>query len=51
MLATGGTTGEVEAWPQRISAVTPEQVLAAARSVWRDDMAVTSLLAPAEGRR
>lgn len=51
LLATGGTTADVEAWPQRISAVTADQVLAAARHVWREDMAVTSLLAPAEGRR
>ena len=50
-LATGGTTADVEAWPQRISAVTPAEVLAAAQAVWREDKTVTSLLTPAEGKR
>ena len=36
-LATGGTMAEIEAWPQRIAAVTPADVVAAARHVWRDD--------------
>ena len=50
-MAVGGTTADVEAWPQRISSVTTGQVLEAAQHVWRDDQAVTSLLTPAEGRR
>ena len=50
-LSTGGTVADVDAWPQRISAVTPDEVLAAARHVWRDDGAVTALLTPAESSR
>jgi zinc protease len=50
-LSTGGTTADVEAWPQRLSAVTADQVTAAARAVWRDDAAVTSLLGPAGGQK
>jgi zinc protease len=50
-IAVGGTTADVEAWPQRISSVTPGQVLEAAQHVWRDNQAVTSLLTPAEVRR
>lgn len=50
-LGIGGTTADVEEWPQRISAVTANQVVEAARHVWRDNQAVTSLLVPAEGRR
>ena len=51
LLSTGGTTADVDAWPQRIAAVTRDEVLAAARHVWRDEGAVTSLLAPVEGSR
>jgi zinc protease len=50
-LSTGGTTADVEAWPQRLSAVTADQVTAAARAVWRKDAAVTSLLEPAGGQK
>ena len=46
-LSTGSTVDAVEAWPDRIGAVTPEQVRAAARAVLKDDTAVTSLLKPA----
>ena len=46
-LSTGSTVADVDAWPQRISAVTRDEVLAAARLVWRDDGAVTALLTPA----
>jgi zinc protease len=46
-LSTGSTVADVDAWPQRISAVTREEVLAAARHVWRDDGSVTALLTPA----
>jgi zinc protease len=51
ILSTGGTIGDIDAWPQRIAAVRPEHVTAAAQHVWRDDGAVTSLLSPAEGSR
>jgi zinc protease len=51
ILSTGGTIGDIEAWPERIAAVRPEHVTAAAQHVWRDDGAVTSLLSPAEGSR
>ncbi len=50
-LSTGGTVADIDAWPERIAAVTPADVLAAARHVWRDEGAVTSLLTPAEDSR
>ncbi|HTE79249.1 MAG TPA: pitrilysin family protein [Reyranella sp.] len=48
-LSTGGSIAELDNWPQAIAAVRPEDVVAAARHVWRDAGAVTSLLTPAEG--
>lgn len=51
MLSTGGTVADVDAWPQRIAAVTPADVQAAAEHVWRDSGAVTAMLTPAEGSR
>lgn len=48
-LATGGTIAELDHWPQAIAAVRPDDVVAAARHVWRDDRSVTSLLTPAGG--
>ena len=51
MLSTGGTVADVDAWPQRIAAVTPSDVQAAAEYVWRDSGAVTAMLTPAEGSR
>jgi zinc protease len=48
-LSTGGTIAELDNWPQAIAAVRPDDVVAAARHVWRDEGAVTSLLTPAEG--
>jgi zinc protease len=51
MLSTGGTIADIDAWPERIAAVTPAEVVAAAQVVWRDSGAVTSLLTPAEGTR
>ena len=48
-LATGGSIAELDDWPQAIAAVRPDDVVAAARHVWRDEGAVTSLLTPAEG--
>ncbi len=49
VLATGGSIAQIDGWPQAIAAVRPEDVVAAARHVWRDEGAVTSLLTPAEG--
>ncbi len=46
-LATGGTVEDVEAWPERIGAVTPEQVHAAAAHVLDLDGSVTGRLHPA----
>ena len=51
VLSTGGTMADIDAWPERIAAVTPAEVVAAAQSVWRDSGAVISLLTPAEGSR
>ena len=51
MLSTGGTVADVDAWPQRIAAVTPAEIQAAAEHVWRNDGAVTAMLTPAEGSR
>jgi zinc protease len=43
-LASGQTIEDVEAWPERIGAVTVEQVHAAARAVFEDRNTVTGLL-------
>lgn len=48
-LATGRTVTDIDEWPQRIAAVRSDDVVAAARHVWREDGAVISLLTPAEG--
>ena len=45
-LTTGQTVADVEAWPERIEAVTAEAVKAAARAVLRDEQSVTGLLLP-----
>jgi zinc protease len=45
-LAMGRTIEDVESWPERIGAVTPEQVLAAARHVFKDHQSVTGILLP-----
>ena len=45
-LATGRSLDEVESWPDRIGAVTLEQVNAAARLVIHDNVAVTGVLLP-----
>ncbi len=47
-LATGRTPQEIESWPEQISAVTVEQVNAAARSVLEPSRSVTGVLLPAE---
>lgn len=46
-LAIGGTIDDVESWPDRIKAVTVDQVNAAARAVFNDKQSVTALLLPA----
>jgi zinc protease len=45
-LTTGRSVEDVEAWPDRIGAVTTEQVNAAARAVFREDYSVTGVLLP-----
>ena len=45
-LAIGRTVDDVESWPERIRAVTVEQVNAAARAVFRDEASVTAFLLP-----
>jgi len=45
-LATGRSLADVEAWPDRIGAVTAAEVNDAARKVLRDDVAVTGVLLP-----
>jgi zinc protease len=45
-LAAGRSIDELEAWPERIDAVSVEQVNAAARAVLRDERSVTGLLLP-----
>ena len=51
-LANGGTLADVKAWPQRIAAVTADQVVAVARKYLKRDRSVTGYLvtAPMEGR-
>jgi zinc protease len=46
-LATGRTVEDVEAWPERIGAVTAAQVNAAAAHVFRPEISVTGRLLPA----
>ncbi len=45
-LTTGSTVAEVEAWPERIGAVTVEHVNAATRATLREVQSVTGLLLP-----
>jgi zinc protease len=47
-LAMGGSIADVEEWPDRIGAVTPEQVQAAAKFVFENRRSVTSRLLPAQ---
>ncbi len=48
-LTTGQTVADVEAWPDRIRAVTVDQVNAAARTVFDINRSTTGILLPAEG--
>ena len=45
-LTTGSTVEDVEAWPDRIDAVTAADVTAAARAVLREERSVTAVLLP-----
>jgi len=45
-MVTGRSLDEVQAWPERIGAITPEDVMAVARQVLKDDGAVTAVLLP-----
>jgi len=48
-LATGSTIEDIEAWPDRIGAVTVADVNAAAKAVFDIDYSVTSILLPKAG--
>ena len=45
-ITTGTGIQQVETWPSRIAAVTPEEVTAAARAVLREEGSVTGVLLP-----
>ena len=46
-LATGATIEDIESWPDRIDAVTVEQINQAARDLFNPNYSVTSILMPA----
>lgn len=46
VLASGGSVADVEEWPERIAAVTPDAVQEALRAVLEDRRSVTSVLLP-----
>jgi len=48
-LASGLTIEDVEAWPERLAAVTPAQIQAAAKAVFVNHRSVTGLLLPETG--
>jgi zinc protease len=50
-LATGRTIEDIEAWPDRINAVTLDQVNAAARAVLVERRSVTNILRPSPPKR
>lgn len=45
-LALGRSLEDVQSWPDKIAAVTPDQVRVAAKAVIRDEIAVTGILMP-----
>ncbi len=45
-LAVGRTAEDVESWPERIDAVTADEILAAARHVFEERLSVTGFLLP-----
>ncbi len=48
-LTTGGTIRDIDEWPERIKAVTPQDIRAVARKYLSPDRAVTGYLLPAPG--
>jgi len=48
-LAIGGTVEDIEAWPERIEAVTEAEVEAAAKALFRPNWSATGWLLPADG--
>ena len=50
-LTTGGTIEDIEAWPDRIKAVTPAQVRDVAARYLVPNRSVTGYLLPVEGPR
>jgi hypothetical protein len=49
MLCTGGTIARHRRLPNEDRGAAPDDVIAAARHIWRDEASVTSLLTPADG--
>lgn len=47
-LTAGATVDDVESWPDRVRAVTSEDVVEAARAVFRMERSVTAILSPEE---
>ena len=47
-LSVGITVEQIESWPNRVAAVTREQIMAIAREILRPERSVTGLLLPAE---
>jgi len=47
-LSVGITVEEIESWPDRVAAVTRDQIMAVARAVLRPERSVTGYLLPAE---
>ena len=47
-LSVGITVEQIESWPDRVAAVTREQIIVIAREVLRPERSVTGLLLPAE---
>ncbi len=50
-LTSGQTIDDVENWPEHIKAVTPAQILAAARKLFKIERSVTGMLLPAKKKQ
>jgi zinc protease len=50
-LTSGQTIDDVENWPEHIKAVTPSQVLAEARKLFKIERSVTGMLLPAKKKQ
>ncbi|MEE2760035.1 MAG: pitrilysin family protein [Pseudomonadota bacterium] len=48
--ASGHVIADVESWPERIGAVTPNQIYAAARAIFQNKNSVTGILLPAAAK-